>query len=136
MSASGVLTFRKEERICRKTEIDKLFNRGGSRSMAAFPVRLVYLKTDAEAGVPGVRVLVSVSKKCFKRAVKRNRVKRQLREAFRLNKSILYEQLEQQEGTALLIALIWIDDKLWPTSEVEKKVVNLMHRLSEKIERQ
>ena len=132
MSASGVLTFRKEERICRKTEIDKLFNRGGSRSMAAFPVRLVYLKTDAEAGVPDVRVLVSVSKKCFKRAVKRNRVKRQLREAFRLNKSILYEQLEQQEG----IALIWIDDKLWPTSEVEKKVVNLMHRLSEKIERQ
>ena len=88
-----------------------------------------------EAGVPDVRVLVSVSKKCFKRAVKRNRVKRQLREAFRLNKSILYEQLEQQEGTALLIALIWIDDKLWPTSEVEKKVVNLMHRLSEKIER-
>lgn len=72
----------------------------------------------------------------LKRAVKRNRVKRQLREAFRLNKSILYEQLEQQEGTALLIALIWIDDKLWPTSEVEKKVVNLMHRLSEKIERQ
>lgn len=136
MSASGVLTFRKEERICRKAEIDKLFNRGGSRSMAAFPVRLVYLKTDAEAGVPDVRVLVSVSKKCFKRAVKRNRVKRQLREAFRLNKSILYEQLEQQEGTALLIALIWIDDKLWPTSEVEKKVVNLMHRLSEKIERQ
>lgn len=136
MSASGVLTFRKEERISRKTEIDKLFNRGGSRSMAAFPVRLVYLKTDAEAGVPDVRVLVSVSKKCFKRAVKRNRVKRQLREAFRLNKSILYEQLEQQEGTALLIALIWIDDKLWPTSEVEKKVVNLMHRLSEKIERQ
>lgn len=136
MSASGVLTFRKEERICRKTEIDKLFNRGGSLSMAAFPVRLVYLKTDAEAGVPDVRVLVSVSKKCFKRAVKRNRVKRQLREAFRLNKSILYEQLEQQEGTALLIALIWIDDKLWPTSEVEKKVVNLMHRLSEKIERQ
>ena len=104
--------------------------------MAAFPVRLVYLKTDAEAGVPDVRVLVSVSKKCFKRAVKRNRVKRQLREAFRLNKSILYEQLEQQEGTALLIALIWIDDKLWPTSEVEKKVVNLMHRLSEKIEKQ
>ena len=136
MSASGVLTFRKEERICRKIEIDKLFNRGGSRSMAAFPVRLVYLKTDAEAGVPDVRVLVSVSKKCFKRAVKRNRVKRQLREAFRLNKSILYGQLEQQEGTALLIALIWIDDKLWPTSEVEKKVVNLMHRLSEKIERQ
>ena len=43
-----------------------------------------------------------------------------VREAFRLNKSILYEQLEQQEGTALLIALIWIDDKLWPTSEVEK----------------
>lgn len=136
MSASGVLTFKKEERICRKTEIEKLFERGGSRSMAAFPVRLVYLKTDAEAGAPRVKVMVSVSKKFFKRAVKRNRVKRQLREAFRLNKSILYGQLEQHEDSALLIALIWIDDKLWPTDEVEKKVVNLMNRLSEKIERQ
>ena len=63
-------------------------------------------------------------------------MKRQLRVDSSCYKGILYEQLEQQEGTALLIALIWIDDKLWPTSEVEKKVVNLMHRLSEKIERQ
>lgn len=136
MAASGVLTFRKEERICRKTDIDKLFNRGGSRSMAAFPVRLVYLRTDAGAGSPKVKVMVSVSKKYFKRAVKRNRVKRQLREAYRLNKSILYEQLDAQDDKALLIALIWMDDKLWPTSEVEKKVVNLMNRLSEKIDRQ
>lgn len=71
--------------------------------MAAFPVRLVYLKTDAEAGVPDVRVLVSVSKKCFKRAVKRNRVKRQLREAFRLNKTFCTSSLSSRKARLCLL---------------------------------
>lgn len=133
MSASGVLTFRKEERICRKTEIDKLFNRGGSRSMAAFPVRLVYLKTDAEAGVPDVRVLVSVSKKCFKRAVKRNRVKRQLREAYRKNKHIVLDRMEARPDRMMAVALIWLDNSLHDTEEVESRVRSLLVRLGEKL---
>lgn len=101
--------------------------------MAAFPLRLVYMCMEPDSGDTPVKILVSVPKRCFKRAVKRNRVKRQVREAYRLNKNILADALKEHGGTRLAIAFIWLDDKLWPTGEVEKKVVNLMHRLAEKL---
>ena len=90
------------------------------------------MKTDSPEHA--AQMLVSVPKRCFKRAVKRNRVKRQVREAYRKNKSILYDKLGQQEGTGLVMAFIWLDDKLWDTQKVETKVVNLMQRLAEKLE--
>ena len=135
MSETGMFTFRKEERLCSRTLIEKLFHREGSRSMAAFPLRLVYMKTDDGGRGPLVQVLISVPKRCFKRAVKRNRVKRQVREAYRKNKAVLYESLAAQGGEGLAVAFIWLDDKLWSTADVEHKVVNLLHRLAEKINR-
>ena len=136
MSASAAHTFGKKERICSRKLIDKLFNEGGSRAMAAFPVRLVYTRCPREAGQPAVQMLVSVPKKCFKWAVKRNRVKRQVREAFRLNKQIVYNSLPADSDTTLLLAFIWIDNQLYDTAVVEQKVVNLMQRLAEKAMRQ
>ena len=70
-------------------------------------------------------MLVSVPKRYFKRAVKRNRVKRQVREAYRQHKSIL-------EGQPVIMAFIWLDDKLYPSSLIEERVVNLMMRIKEK----
>lgn len=136
MSASGTLTLSKEERICSRKLIDKLFNREGSRSMAAFPLRLVYTDTERAEGEPPVKILVSVPKRHFKHAVKRNRVKRQVREAYRHNKNILCDKVIKQENTALAIAFIWLDDKLWATNDVEAKVRNLLQRLAEKKLRQ
>ena len=133
MSASGTMTFRKEERLCSRTLIEKLFHREGSRSMAAFPLRLVYMKSPAGEDGPAAQMLVSVPKRCFKRAVKRNRVKRQVREAYRKNKATVYGGLEGRDGASLSMAFIWLDDKLWPSSDVDAKVANLMQRLSEKL---
>lgn len=127
------MTFGKEERLCSRTLIDRLFNKDGSRSMTAYPLRLVYMKTQDGEDIPPAQMLVSVPKRCFKRAVKRNRVKRQVREAYRKNKHILYDRLEQLEDTRLTMAFIWLDDKLWDTQKVEQKVVNLMQRLAEKL---
>jgi len=133
MPASGSLTLGKDERLCGKTLTEKLFKGGGSRSMAAFPLRLVYMRLEQGAdGVP-VKILVSVPKRCFKRAVKRNRVKRQVREAYRQNKKILYDRLESNADMGLAVAFIWLDDKLWSSADVEKRVVNLMRRLAEKL---
>lgn len=128
-----MMTFRKEERLCSRTLIERLFNGGGSRSMAAFPLRLVYMRYEDGGQGPAVRMLVSVPKRCFKRAVKRNRVKRQVREAYRKHKGLLHDAMKECGGESLAVAFIWLDDKLWDTAEVDVKVANLMLRLAEKV---
>ncbi|MCD8290652.1 MAG: ribonuclease P protein component [Prevotella sp.] len=135
MPERGSLRFRKDERICSRKLIEQLFGGGCSRALTAFPIRLVYMKTETCEGNPPIQVLISVSKKHFKRAVKRNRVKRQLREAYRKNKFLLYEALKQHEGMGIAMALIWIDNKLYESVDVEKRVINLLQRLAERVEK-
>ena len=77
--------------------------------------------------------MVSVPKKCFKRAVKRNRVKRQIREAYRLNKAIVTEQMKKHEGKHLTMAFIWLDAELHDTDEIKSKMINLLGRISERL---
>ena len=85
MPASGPFTLGKEERINSRLLIEKLFGGGGSRAMSAFPIRMVYMFGD-DNSLPPAAMMVSVSKRRFKHAVDRNRVKRQIREAYRKNK--------------------------------------------------
>lgn len=127
--SSSALILAKEERLCSKTLIDKLFKGGNSRSVVAFPLRVVYLAVEESEGKDNPQVLISVPKKCFKRAVKRNRVKRQVREAYRHHKNILIEG----NAIPLLVAFIWLDDKLHPTQEIDSRVENLLQRIRERI---
>ncbi|MBP7098222.1 MAG: ribonuclease P protein component [Prevotella sp.] len=135
MSASQAENLTKQERVCSKLLIDRLFNGGKSHSMSAYPLRVVYMYMQAEdianGYEPNTQLLVSVPKKCFKRAVKRNRVKRQVREAYRRNRSIVSEKLS--DGCRLVMAFIWLDPKLYDTAVVEVKMKNLIQRISEKI---
>lgn len=125
----------KEERIKSRTLIDMLFAGGKSRSMVAFPLRVVYMVKERENLEPQTQMLVSVSKRCFKRAVKRNRVKRQVREAYRHSRQILIDRLNSRDefDRSVVMAFIWLDDKLHETDEVSSKVTSLMTRVSEKI---
>ena len=131
MSASRPNSLGKEERISSMKLIDKLFQGGHSRSMTAFPLRLVYMKYVREGACPPAQMLVSVPKRCFKRAVKRNRVKRQVREAFRHHKHLIGDALPADRQLAL--AFIWLDDRLYDSAEVEQRVVSLLERLAEKM---
>ena len=134
MSASKAENLTKQERICSKLLVDRLFNGGKSHSMSAYPIRVVYMYLQADDvadDTPNTQLLVSVPKKCFKRAVKRNRVKRQLREAYRRNRELVSEKVET--GCSLVMAFIWLDSKLYDTSIVEAKMKNLFKRISEKI---
>lgn len=125
-------TLMKQERICGQKVQERLFSTE-SRSMAVFPIRAVYLEDQQEEGMPSVRIMVSVPKKCFKRAVKRNRVKRQIREAYRRNKQLLTDNIDKEPGQdlSMLVAFIWMDNKLHPTAEVEKRMRKLLCRLAE-----
>ena len=113
-------TFRKIERLCSKKVIDALFT-GGNKSFSAFPLRVVYM----ERSEPGAQVLISVSKRRFKHAVDRNRIKRQIREAYRLNKDIL----PAEKG--LYLAFIWLSDELFTSKVVTNRVINLLNRIKE-----
>ena len=124
-------TFSKAERLCSKKLIERLFG-GEGKSFPAFPLRVVYMPLTEEEMAADVSILVSVPKKRFKRAVKRNRVKRQVREAYRRNKHILTEALAAQEvAPRMALAFIWVDGKLHPSVEVEQKVKKLLHHIAE-----
>lgn len=133
-------TLHKAERIYSKKTIDSLFLGGRSRSMSAFPLRVVYMSLPEEqktaensasetSARPKAKMLVSVPKRCFKHAVKRNRVKRQVREAYRKHKSIVADY-----GIAL--AFIWLDNQLRGSREVEDKVINLLQRIDERLQKE
>ena len=129
---SPVLTLTKEERICSKKLIEALFAGNGSRSMTSYPIRAVFLEQKSAEGEPPVQLLVSVPKRCFKRAVKRNRVKRQIREAFRRNKHVLADTVTGS-GRSVAVALIWMSADLSATHLVETKVKDLLVRIKERL---
>ncbi len=118
-------TFSKDERLCSRKRIKALFG-AGSRSLAAYPLRAVYIMEGRE-DVP-VEVLISVPKRLFKRAVDRNRLKRLIREAYRLNKHILWQALE---GKHMSLAFLWIGEEMVTYATVQAKVRNLLQRIAE-----
>lgn len=133
---------RKGERLCSKKLIDTLFGTGGSHAMTAFPLKVVYrlvdnvTETTASAGAvteTNVQVLISVPKKHFKRAVKRNRVKRQVREAYRKHKSYVTLRVKELTDKQLLIAFIWLSNELTDSVTVDQRVYNLLQRIGERI---
>lgn len=133
MSPAGPFTLGKEERICSRTLIDKLFNGDESRSLSSFPLRVVYMLTERKEQDVPAKLLVSVSKKHFKHAVKRNRVKRQIRETYRLNKHLVVASMEQKKDLQLALAFVWLADKLYSTAIVEQHVRILLKRISDKL---
>lgn len=125
------LTFRKRERLVSQLLIDELFGGGSSRSMAAFPLRAVYLQKPRQEHDEPLQLLISVPKKRFHHAVDRNRVKRQVREAWRRHKQLLTDVLPAD--SRLLVALVWLSDRHMPTAAVEERVANLVRRIGEKL---
>lgn len=114
--------------------MEQLFGGGHSRSASVFPVRVVYMEVDRSVTDTPVQVLISVSKRHFKRAVKRNRVKRQIREGYRLNKHILIDAVNlKRENKAIALAFIWQADSLYETHEVVACVKLLLQRISERL---
>jgi ribonuclease P protein component len=119
--------FGKQERIVSQKLIDQLFGGSGSRSLSAFPLRVVYMKRDIPNAETPTQILVSVPKRHLRHAVDRNRVKRQLREAYRHQKDLL------PEDQSLALAFIWQTDRCMPSAEVDSRMKSLLERIARKI---
>lgn len=123
-------TLAKAERLSWDRHINRLFAEG--QSFVSFPLRVVYLLTDEEI-LPTCSILVSVPKKRFRRAVKRNLIKRQVREAYRVRKYELIDPLEEKEKK-LMLAFLYIDHTIHPFSDMEKAMNKLIRILRERME--
>ena len=126
--------FPKEERLCGKRPVDTLFREG--KRLHLFPFRLVY-SHSADVLPEGhlVRILISVPKRIFRKAHDRNHLKRQIREAWRLSRNSLLENISGRsseiEKKALHIAFLYQSDKKedWPVLlEAMEKAVRLLSK--------
>jgi ribonuclease P protein component len=123
--------FKKEERLHSKKRIGLLFSEG--ESFFVYPFKVVYTTLPESSDYP-VQLLISVSKQKFKHAVKRNRVKRLVRESYRKHKSILFEQ-ENHEKKTLLVGLIYVANTIMDYHQIEKKIILILQRLKNRDEK-
>lgn len=114
------LTFQKNERLCSKKVIEKLFADG--KSLYIFPLKAVFLEISLKTEFP-VQVAFAVSKKSFKRAVMRNLLKRRMREAYRLNKNQFYNEISGKQIALFLIYTSKTEETYPVIESATKKVI-------------
>lgn len=123
----------KSHRLHLRRSVEELFDKG--KSFVAYPLRVVYLideqaPTDGPSS-PRAQMMVSVSKKYFKRATKRNRIKRLVREAYRLHQSPLIERLAER-GLYVRIGWINVARELPSYDEVARGIRKGLRRIAER----
>ena len=119
----GKLVFRKKERLSREAWIQQLFARGSA--FQTYPIRVLFMphpQVDAQVN----QVMLSVSKRSFKRAVDRNKIKRRMREAYRLNKFIL------DTSEKWLIAYIYIAKEVFPSSILQDRIKAALSKIRDR----
>ena len=129
--------FAKSERLSGERQIERLF-RDGTGGMA-WPVRYLFVAdgpqeggVPAADGSPAVSVLISVSKRNHKHAVDRNRLKRRMREAYRLNKSALTE-IATEKGARVHLALIYASKEISDYQTIEHAVRKILQTVGARL---
>ncbi|BFP41141.1 hypothetical protein FGF1_19860 [Flavobacteriaceae bacterium GF1] len=120
------LTFPKKERLKSKKLLEQLFLKGSA--ISAFPLKLLYLKTPLPDDVP-FQVTVVAPKRNFKSAVKRNRIKRLLKEAYRLNKPSFFNNTKGQYA----LVILYLGKEMPSFSQIESGTKTLLAKLLKKI---
>lgn len=119
-------TLGKEERLKSRKIIGRLYGEG--KSIKVFPLRMVYLQTTHTSDFP-CQVGVSVPKRNFKRAVDRNRIKRLLRESYRLEKHTVYS--EAKKPYVYMISYLAKDE--WKYADIQQKMKKLLLKFTEEV---
>ena len=125
-------SFGRLQKLKSRKQIQKLFT--GGNSLFVFPVKLVWMispPVQSGTGIKNILAGVSVSKRNFKKAVDRNRIKRLLREAYRLHKNELSSQFEGK-SSGLSLFLIYVDKTLPTFDDLQQKVAISLKMLGDK----
>ena len=117
-SNKGQFSFSKDERITNKKVIQKLFESGKKVSLSPFIVKYIFEKKEIKN-----KILISVSKSKIKSSVKRNLLKRRIRESFRLNKSII-------KNLGCSLAFVYSSTKILNYNEINKSLIKLLKKIN------
>ncbi|WP_245935660.1 ribonuclease P protein component [Sediminitomix flava] len=121
--------FPRKEKLKSRKVIQEMFTEGSS--VFSYPFKLYYLPSSQSSETTSFvypEFLVSVSKRNFKHAVDRNRIKRMIRENYRLHKAIL-----EESGTSLhAIGVVYVGKKIEPFDLMDRKLRKLLYTLGEK----
>jgi ribonuclease P protein component len=120
-------SFSKGERLCGIKAVSELFS--GGRTLNLPPLRIIYRILPSDENYQRVRVLVSVPRRQFKKAVDRNLIRRRIKEAWRTNKRPLTEAV-QQTDSRLELAIIWNDTVIRSYDETSGSVKEAIGRLT------
>ncbi len=120
-------TFKKEEKLKSGKLIDSLFESG--ERIKSFPLQLVYLETPHTGSFP-VQVAFSVPKRNFKRAVDRNKLKRLLREAYRLHKYDLNIFQETEHTKKYIFMFIYIGKETLSYDEITQAMLHIFSQFN------
>lgn len=125
-------SFGKKHRLSSHTLINRLFGEGSA--FFAYPFRCVWLLSEPVSGRESaeVQILVSVSKRNHKRAVVRNKLKRRIREAYRLNRHCL-SGLNLPEGKQLVLAFVYSSKDILDYSTIEYGVIKMLSEIQKRI---
>lgn len=118
--------FSKQERICKRNDFIVLFSEG--KSFFSYPFRCIFCGEKADSSF--VRIAVSVSKKKFKHAVDRNRIKRLMRETYRLEKQHLYHLMEETP-LQLDILITYTENKILDHTQIQTAMRTAMKKTIE-----
>lgn len=127
----------KSERLCAPTMISRLFEQG--KSEYAYPLRLTYRVVDASGLPPGLcrsrfSLIVNVPKKRFKRAVDRVRLRRLMREAWRVQRTTLRDRfMSQRPGELLHTGIVYVGTEKVPYAKVHDKTAKLIAFLEKEL---
>ena len=124
--------FGRGQKLKSRKQIQELFT--GGNSFFAHPVKLIWMVGGQSSdGQKTSKLLtgVSVSKRNFKKATDRNRIKRLLRESYRLNKQEL-ESAFENKSSSLLLFLIYVDKTLPNFDQLQQKVAHCLSLLKDK----
>jgi len=124
-------TFTKDERLRKHNLILKLFAEG--KTFRIPPFRITWLMLESQGNSP-VEILLSVPKYNLRKAVQRNRVRRRMKEAFRLHKRILHETIIPGQKH-MLLCLTYTSKEILPFDHLKGKIILLLQRLKEESEK-
>ena len=125
-------TYNKKEKLKSRKQLEALFSKG--KTLLHFPIKVFYLLPETPLD-NAVKAGVGASSRSFKKAVQRNRIKRLLREAYRLNKQPLHQFLEMH-NQQLVIFLLYVDKQMPQKNVIQAKMPFVLERLMKELARQ